>query len=101
VSIEVVGDIQVYNAFSPNGDGFNNVFLIQHIETIAETRSNHVSIYNRWGDVVFDIKDYNNTTRVFRGLSNKGEELTSGTYFYKIEFSGGKKMQTGYLTLRK
>jgi hypothetical protein len=46
------------------------------------------------------VENYDNTIRVFKGLTNNGQELPSGTYFYKIEFKGhGAK--TGYLTLKK
>jgi gliding motility-associated-like protein len=50
---------------------------------------NKVSIYNRWGDIVFEVQNYNNTDRSFTGLSNSGNELPSGNYFYKIEFASG------------
>jgi hypothetical protein len=49
--------------------------------------------------VVFDIENYNNTDRVFTGLSNSGKELPSGTYFYKIVLSGSNKPLTGFITL--
>jgi len=58
-----------------------------------------VNIFNRWGDLVFDVKDYNNTDRVFKGESNSGRELPSGTYFYTIEFESGLQSIKGYITL--
>ena len=100
-SIEVIGDIEVFTGISPNDDGKNDLFLIQYIHLLPETKSNSVSIYNRWGSKVFEVSDYNNTTHVFRGLSDNGNELPSGIYFYKIEFASGKKTETGYLTLKR
>lgn len=100
LSIEVVGAIAVYNALSPNGDNFNDSFQIRYIDVLEETKSNRVTIFNRWGDEVFKIEDYDNTTRVFKGLTNNGHELPSGTYFYKIEFKG-HSAKSGYLTLKK
>ena len=100
-SIEVVGDITIYNAISANGDNKNPNFVLRYIEVLAETQSNKVSIFNRWGDMVWEGVDYNNTSMVFSGLNNNGGELPSGTYFYKIEFASGRKMETGYLSLRK
>jgi gliding motility-associated-like protein len=101
LEIEVIGDITVYNAISPNGDGKNDILLLQYIDVLAGTRENNVSIYNRWGDLVFEIDNYDNGNRVFKGLNNSGNELPSGTYFYKIEFNGDRKTQTGYLILKK
>lgn len=100
LSIEVFGEIRVYNAFSPNGDGFNTYFRIEYIDTMEDTRNNTVSIFNRWGDLVFEIDDYDNDKNVFKGLNNSGEELSPGTYFYRITFPA-KKEVNGYVTLRK
>ncbi len=100
-NIEVVGEVIVYNALSPNGDGKNEIFFIQYIDLLPETQNNKVTIYNRWGSKVFEVSNYNNITNVFRGLNDGGNELPSGTYFYKIEFNSGRKGETGYLTLKK
>lgn len=101
ITILVEGDITVYNGFSPNGDTQNPIFEISNIDLIEATKNNRVSIYNRWGSKVFEVENYNNTTRVFKGLSDSGNELPSGTYFYKIEFSSGNPTKTGYLTLKR
>ncbi|PZR40728.1 MAG: hypothetical protein DI538_03360 [Azospira oryzae] len=101
LSIEVAGDIVIYNAISPGNDGKNDIFLIKYIDILTNTQKNHVYLYSRWGDVIFDMADYNNTTKVFRGLNNSGDEIPSGTYFYKIEFANGQKAKTGYLTLKR
>ncbi|MBX2965605.1 MAG: gliding motility-associated C-terminal domain-containing protein [Cyclobacteriaceae bacterium] len=101
LSIEVVGEIEIYTALSPNGDGKNDIFLIEHIATLENARQNIVTIYNRWGDVVWEGKNYDNTTVVFRGLNNNGSELPTGTYFYKIQFTSGREAKTGYLSLKR
>lgn len=101
ISIQVTNtasEIIVYNAFSPNaGDNINSFFNIRHIEVVSP--KNKVTIYNRWGDAVSVITDYNNTTRKFDGQSDNGKELPTGTYFYKIEVTG--KTLTGYLSLKR
>ncbi|MBX2917409.1 MAG: gliding motility-associated C-terminal domain-containing protein [Cyclobacteriaceae bacterium] len=99
--IKVVGEINVYNALSPNNDGANDVFLIEHISVLDNTRENEVSIYNRWGALVWNGTNYNNDTIVFTGKSNSGNDLPSGTYFYKIEFKSGLKSESGYLVLKR
>lgn len=100
-TIEVTGDVVVYNAISPNGDGKNDYLLILYIDVFEETKKNRVSIYNRWGTEVFQVNNYDNVTNVFYGLSKNGKELPTGTYFYKIEFASGKEGKTGYISLRR
>ena len=54
--------------------------------------------------VTVEFNDYENifvNGSLFKGLSDNGNELPSGTYFYKIEFSGGSPTKTGYLTLKR
>lgn len=94
------GSIFVYNAISPNGDGDNEFLRILNIEYYPE---NKFSVFNRWGDKVFEIENYDNTNeeRRFTGKSNiNGEKaLLNGTYFYVIETKGRKKVQ-GFLALK-
>jgi len=88
----------VYNAISPDSDNKNDIFRLENIETYT---ANKVTIYNRWGDIVYSISNYNNTDRVFKGVSSSGGDLPSGIYYYKIEFPAGLKTRTGYLSLRR
>lgn len=102
VSLNIVpfAEIDIYNAMSPNSDdNLNPYFKIEHIETVSP--ENKVTIYNRWGDVVFEVADYNNSVegKRFNGVSDKGKDLPSGTYFYKIELAS--KTITGYLSLKR
>jgi gliding motility-associated-like protein len=60
-----------------------------------------VTIFNRWGDIVFNVSNYNNNDRVFRGIHQNGGNLPSGTYFYQVEFSSGLKSLKGFLTLKR
>ncbi len=101
ITIEVLGDIIVYNAISPNDDNKNPAFILKYIEAIEETKNNKVSIFNRWGDLVWEGVNYNNTSVVFTGANKNGNELPTGTYFYKIEFVSGRKTDSGYLSLKR
>jgi gliding motility-associated-like protein len=96
--IEVAGEVIVFNAVSPNSDGKNEFLVLQYIESISP--NNQVSIYNRWGDEVFSISDYDNKTRVFAGLGTSGSKLPSGTYFYKITLIDTSKTLTGFFSLK-
>ncbi len=98
-TIEVEGEINTYNGISPNGDFFNDVWIIQNIESLPDTRLNHVSLFNRWGDLVFEVDNYDNNNKVFSGITKNGDEISSGVYFYKIEFSSGRKTIAGYLNI--
>jgi gliding motility-associated-like protein len=96
LSIEVGAALHAYNAVSPNDDSLNDFLFLRYISL-----QNNVTIFNRWGDKVFEKKNYSNTEKEkrFEGLNDTGDELPSGTYFYKIEHAGG--MSTGYLTLKR
>jgi len=97
LTIELSGDIKVYNAISANGDPDNDRLRILNIEAFT----NKVIIFNRWGDVVWEGSDYDNSTVVFVGTSTNGKDLPTGTYFYKIEFSSGLEPLTGFLSLKR
>ncbi|WP_281310417.1 HYR domain-containing protein [Flavobacterium flavigenum] len=91
--------------FSPNGDGINDFW---EIDDITEYPNNEVLIYNRWGDLVFQTKNYNNTTNVFAGIANKSRnlganQLPEGTYFFEIrtEQPNHFKKTKGYLVLKR
>ena len=94
-----MGDIVVYNALSPSGA--NPSFVIQFIDAIPETKNNVVTIFDRWQNEVWRGENYNNTSVVFKGVGDGGNDLPSGTYFYKIEFASGKKMKTGFISLKR
>ncbi len=100
LEIDIVGEVVVFNGITPDGDGRNDFFYIQYVDVVPEAKHNVVTIFDTWGDKVFDITDYNNTDRVFTGLSNGGHELPPGNYFYRIDLSSGKPL-TGYLTLKR
>lgn len=97
------GSVFVYNAFSPNGDEFNRFMRISNIESFP---TNKVTLFNRWGDKVFEIRGYDNIEnggKVFTGHSNIGnqEELPAGTYFYVIDRNNGAPLVNGYVLLKR
>ena len=96
---------QVRYGFSPNGDGINDFWEITGIE---DSPNNQVSIYNRWGDLVFQMSQYDNQSRVFRGLANRKEgigagELPEGTYFFNISINGTHNLNKlqGFVVLKR
>lgn len=98
LQINVIGEIEIFNAVSHNNDGRNDFFKIANIDLLEP--ENSVTIYNRWGSKVFEVENYNEQN-AFRGLNQNGNELPSGTYFYKILLKSTGKTETGYLILKK
>ncbi|MFV5700629.1 gliding motility-associated C-terminal domain-containing protein, partial [Flavobacterium sp. XS2P12] len=108
------GTVLVHNAFSPNGDAINEVFVIDNIDDTVCYPENTVEIYNRWGVLVFETKGYNNTDKAFKGFSegratvSGSSGLPTGTYFYILNYTSvdndGKILtnkKDGYLYLTK
>ncbi|WP_369753855.1 gliding motility-associated C-terminal domain-containing protein [Flavobacterium sp. WC2409] len=108
------GSITVHNAFSPNGDGINELFIIDNIDDTLCYPDNTVEIYNRWGILVFETRNYDNVNRVFKGFSegrttiSQSSGLPTGTYYYILSYSsidgnGGVQVnkKDGYLYLTR
>lgn len=103
-------DIVVFNAVTPNGDGFNDYLEISNESTSCASNL-VVKIFNRWGVKVFETNNYGEPGQVFDGYSNgrltvqQESQLPSGTYFYVLEYDynqgGGlsKHQKAGYIHL--
>ncbi len=87
-------EIVIYNAFTPNNDGKNDVWNIKYIEFYPDCE---VSVYDQWGVKVFESVGY---TSPWDGKYN-GKELPSGTYYYVIDLKNDKKVYNGSLTIIK
>ncbi|MEM9858609.1 MAG: FG-GAP-like repeat-containing protein [Bacteroidota bacterium] len=92
------GELIVYNAVAPNGNGKHDFLKIENIESFG---NNSVQIFNRWGDKVYEATGYDNQTTRFEGTGNVGPEgeLVEGTYFYVIKTESEEL--TGFLFLRR
>jgi len=108
--LDACSPILVHNAFSPNGDGINEEFVIEQIDQLACYPTNTVEVYNRWGVLVYETRQYDNTTRVFKGTSegrvtvDRSAQLPTGTYFYIINYTdkeGNNNHKEGYLYLTR
>jgi gliding motility-associated-like protein len=86
--------LQFYDAFSPNGDGKNDVWHIRNIEQYPDCV---VKIFNSWGTPVFSSKGYGTP---WDGKSG-GKELPSGTYYYLVDPGDGSPSRTGPVSLVK
>jgi gliding motility-associated-like protein len=82
--------IAVKNAFTPNGDGQNDKWLVTNGG--ACTKSIAVKVFNRYGQLVFRNDNYQNN---WEG-TNDGKPIPDGTYYYVITYDlvSGKTFQT-------
>ena len=82
---------------TPNGDGRNDNFVIGCVQQY-ETAT--LQIFNRWGQEVFNMPNYDNS---WLGQTNRGAELPEGVYFFVLDYravGGGQNEQLrGNITL--
>ena len=92
--VSVVEGLEIPNVFTPNGDGFNDVFQVLTSGIIDYD----LQIYNRWGVLIFQSFS---TAIHWDGRSLAGEEVAAGTYFYILTAKSGTKdySRTGTITL--
>ncbi|MFB6257576.1 MAG: T9SS type B sorting domain-containing protein, partial [Flavobacteriales bacterium] len=95
--IEGVHQLYVPNAFTPDGDGINDVFRPKG-EGIAEEKY-RFQIYDRWGKLIFQTKD---PREGWDGTIN-GEEAKNDVYVWKLSlrdaYSGRTYEESGHVTL--
>ena len=98
VMIEVLPDVIIYvpNAFTPNGDGNNDIWM--PVISNCNERDFEMVIYNRWGQLIFQ----SNSPYVGWNGEYNGKEIEMGVYTYKITYYnilGKKYMKSGTVTL--
>ncbi|MEY3100258.1 MAG: hypothetical protein RIS63_1157, partial [Bacteroidota bacterium] len=79
-------DIWVPNVFTPNGDGYNDIVTLPY----PSFKSYDIQILNRWGNLVFELKDQTGVA-VWDGYDFNGQLHTDGVFFYRLrgEMLGG------------
>ncbi|RZK24778.1 MAG: T9SS type B sorting domain-containing protein, partial [Hymenobacter sp.] len=93
VTVTVTPRVRIPNAISPNGDGRDDTWEIDNIGNYPE---NHVLVFNRWGNKIFETTNYNRSNE-WNGTI-KGEPAPIGTYYYVITLGNGKSF-SGPLTV--
>ena len=83
VTVTVRPPIRIPNAFTPNSDGNDDTWQIEHIE---EYPNNTVTVYNRWGSKIFSAENYSRANE-WRGDYN-GQPLPIGTFYYVVVTRG-------------
>ncbi|MDI1354595.1 MAG: gliding motility-associated C-terminal domain-containing protein [bacterium] len=77
IIIDECGEMYVPNAFTPNGDGANDVLYVRGICMQSLT----FMVFNRWGEKVFETNDQKNG---WDG-TYKGVEMNTGVFVYRLE----------------
>jgi gliding motility-associated-like protein len=86
VTVTVTPRVRIPSALSPNGDGLDDTW---EIDNIGVYPSNHVLVFNRWGNKIFETTNYSRANE-WNG-SIKGQPAPIGTYYYVITLGNGKK----------
>lgn len=84
--------VEIPRGFSPNNDGANESFDLTGLDI------RNVTIYNRYGTEVYAFSG--NYTNQWKGVSNKGDKLPDGTYFYTITKADGTTA-TGWVYINR
>nr|WP_293844308.1 gliding motility-associated C-terminal domain-containing protein [uncultured Arsenicibacter sp.] len=92
VRLELIQGFYAPTAFTPNNDRINDVWILTGISDYPDIQ---VSIFNRWGELVFHSKGY---AQPFDG-NYAGEPLPMGIYSYLIRFKPTEQPRRGTLTL--
>ncbi len=100
VFVDCIAPLFVPEFISPNNDGKNDAFVISGLEAYP---NNNIQIFNRWGNVVFKMAQYDNS---WDGTSQHGMtigsgKLPSGAYFYILDLGDGSKPVRGYVEIQR
>jgi len=94
-------EITASQGFSPNGDGFNDLWVIDGITAYPQ---NKVQVFNRWGTLVYEASPYENN---WDAVPNRGRifdssgKLPAGTYYYLITLEPGGEIITGWVYIAR
>ena len=82
--------VEIPNVMTPNGDGYNDFFIIKGIENCDH---NKLIIRSRSGATIFQIQNYANNW--------DAPNVPAGTYYYQFSYTvhGIQEMKTGTLTI--
>jgi len=98
LDIQTCREFYIPNAFSPNGDGINDRFVLFG-NPDHNTRILSLRIFDRWGNLVFEVSNSTpgDASTAWDGTF-RGREAPAGTYLFYVEWelpSGKKRMEAG------
>ncbi|MEN9639320.1 MAG: hypothetical protein RLZZ262_1188, partial [Bacteroidota bacterium] len=93
--------IAIPAGFSPNADNVGDTFIIENIDQYP---SNTLTIFNRWGNVVYSAAPYSNADAWDGNTESKGvvvgEKVPEGTYFYVLDKGDGTEKMSGFIVIK-
>jgi gliding motility-associated-like protein len=92
VKVTVLKPPVVPNAFSPNGDGINDTWVIRYLNAYP---SADIQVFNRYGQPVYHAAGYSTP---WDGTYN-GQPLPVGTYYWIIRPGNGRRQISGSVTI--
>ncbi len=88
-----VNGLLIPSGFSPNEDDVNDAFEIRGIQNLGKAE---LTVYNRWGQLVYSSSDYKNE---WNGTNQKNEWLPDDTYFYELILMD--EVHQGYVIIKR
>jgi len=85
----------IANTMTPNGDNFNDFFWIGMIEHYP---NNEVLVFNRYGQMIFNGKNYDNK-KVYWDGTYQGNKVPDGAYYYVIKFTDSNVIFKGSINV--
>lgn len=92
LTVKILKPVKVPNAFSPNGDGINDRWVL---ENLADYAGATVEVFNRYGQMVFRAAGHG---MWWDGTYN-GKMLPVATYYYVIDLKNGFAPMKGSVTI--
>jgi len=95
VKVSVIDDYKISpnNLITPNGDGINDVWVIDNIGNYGNAT---IYIYDRWGNEIYAKTAYDNS---WNGTNSNGDLLPDGTYYYLITFDDSDVNYKGAISI--
>jgi gliding motility-associated-like protein len=82
VLVNILPEVNITSGFTPNGDGVNDTWIIDNMELFP---NNVVSVFNRWGALLYQASRYN-AGNAWDGTF-ESKPVPIGTYYYTIELN--------------
>ncbi|QAA82583.1 gliding motility-associated C-terminal domain-containing protein [Aequorivita sp. H23M31] len=100
ITLYPIGNCVISQGISPNDDGYNDFLDLTFLND--RTGVKKLQIFNRYGTQVYEQVNYTNQ---WKGQTNDGKELPTGTYFYVIDLAGNDavygQQATGWIYLNQ
>jgi gliding motility-associated-like protein len=92
IYIQTFDAIPIINAFTPNGDGVNDILSFKYLDLFPD---NKLQIFDRWGKLTYEKSNYINDW--------SPKDLRDGTYYYVLEINNTSynKKFNGFIVLTK